>query len=536
MYLKSKNFSTDFLLREGISKIGRKSDCDLVLASDRVSKLHAEIRVAGNYVQVRDNNSHNGTLVNHRDISGQGWVNLDLGDKLQICEYAFRTSLELQPQVNDGTCFLDLRESQTNLSHSQSVSLASLSRNAVGNKQLIALMQITHTLRNALRIDEVLQKAATILLEIFPSVERVAIGSFESGEFVPKWWKLRHDDSHSVIRISRTLIQHVVQHCEAIISNDAQSDFADAESVRQLALRSVMCAPLVATDETVRGIIHLDATRSNCFTSHDLDVLAAVATQLSLAMNFAAMHEIALHDALIRRDVESAQAIQLQYLPSKPPEIPTFDVAGFYRAARHIGGDYYDYIALPDGRHAIVLGDVVGKGVPAALTMVRLATETRTSLEVCHTASGALLRLNRRLAPNFITMLIAIVDPQSGAIHLSNAGHELPLLRRADGSVEAIGQDLIRCPIGVLDAEEYAESTIVLDIGESITLFSDGFPDAESPDLSRFGKQRLTTVVGDSFQCSQNAVMHIVTEVDRFIDSQTQFDDMCLVQIRRTAV
>ena len=68
MYLKSKNFSTDFLLREGISKIGRKSDCDLVLASDRVSKLHAEIRVAGNYVQVRDNNSHNGTLVNHRDI------------------------------------------------------------------------------------------------------------------------------------------------------------------------------------------------------------------------------------------------------------------------------------------------------------------------------------------------------------------------------------------------------------------------------------------------------------------------------------
>lgn len=138
--------------------------------------------------------------------------------------------------------------------------------------------------------------------------------------------------------------------------------------------------------------------------------MAAVAIQLSLAVQFSRTHAAAVKDAVVRRDVECAKAIQLQYLPTAAPQISGFEVAGFYRAARHIGGDYYDYIPLPDGRWAIVLADVVGKGVPAALTMVRLATEIRTSLEACGSAAATLSRLNSRLSTHFITMLVAIVD------------------------------------------------------------------------------------------------------------------------------
>ncbi len=151
---------------------------------------------------------------------------------------------------------------------------------------------------------------------------------------------------------------------------------------------------------------------------------------------------VAVHDLELARDV------QLQYLPDATPSIQGYEIAGFYRAARAVGGDYYDFIPLANGRIALVLGDVCGKGAPAALTMVKLATETRAGAEICDSAAALVTRLNDRMRGHWITLVVIYVDPASHVFNIANAGHEYPLLRRANGYVEELTQDTGGTPLG----------------------------------------------------------------------------------------
>ncbi len=281
------------------------------------------------------------------------------------------------------------------------------------------------------------------------------------------------------------------------------------------------------------GLVHVDSATSGQFNEFDLELLAAVSTQISLAVNFWRLHSTAVADAIILRDVENARIVQQAYLPECAPQVQGYELSGYYRPARHIGGDYYDYVPLPDGRIALVVGDVVGKGVPAALTMIRLATETRSSIELCDTPADTLKRLNYRLSSSFVTIVIAILDPYNHTVSVSNAGHELPLLRRENREVEQVGANVIRCPISVLKDEEYVNTVIPLEPGDCLTLFSDGFPDAEAADGKRFGKVRIQKLLKQPQASAQAVVDTLVNDALRFIGGHPQFDDMCLVVIRR---
>jgi serine phosphatase RsbU (regulator of sigma subunit) len=257
--------------------------------------------------------------------------------------------------------------------------------------------------------------------------------------------------------------------------------------------------------------------------------------QLSLAINFSRLHAIAVEDAILRRDVEQARAVQQHFLPVSPPLIDGYELAGFYRAARHVGGDYIDYVPLENGRLAIVLGDVVGKGVPAALTMVQLATETRASLEVCETPSQVVTRLNRKLSNDFITLVVLVLDPATHMVTISNAGHESPLLRTSDGTVDAVGLDAAGFPLSVVEDHQYEELSIQLAPGDRLVIFSDGFPDAEHQASDRrFGTDEISRIFGEFDGAANEFIGHAVDQVDRFMDGGAQFDDMCMVCLRRT--
>lgn len=535
LYLQSTHLPADHQLSEGVTVVGRHPSCDVVLKSNVVSKRHLELLYENGQLWIRDTNSRNSSKLNDHDIADSGWVPMAVGDRVSICDIELSLVDQQSPDREDGSCIFDTdqRGSRVDRTHAISLSRAD-GRSDQGNQKLRAMLEITQTLQGVPDIEKVLQRAVQKLLEIFPTVDRAAIGFIEGQRFIPKWWQLKRGDSESVIRVSQTIVEHVLESSQAFISLDAQSDFSDAVSIRELNLRSLMCAPLIDSEGEVFGLIHVDTQAQQPFQPMDLEVLACVATQLSLAIGFAKSYHAVMEDALLRKDVEHARNVQREYLPSASPRIEGFDIAGFYRAARHVGGDYYDYIPLADGRLAVVLGDVVGKGVPAALTMVRLATETRASLEVCDSAAETLSRLNQRLSSSFITLLVAIIDPQTKLISVSNAGHELPLLRRLDGSVEQVGEDAIRCPLSVIEDEDYIETSLCLQPGESLTLFSDGFPDAESIDGTRFGKERLSHCIARESTSSREAVQDIVQEIDDFIGEHMQFDDMCLVHIHRT--
>lgn len=540
MQLRAHKLGKDFSLEERIMLIGRNPECAIVLESDAsaISRKHAEIRSANGKTEVRDLGSRNGTLLNGEKLPAHQWHAVSAYDRVQICDHNFLFIDERLPDQIHGSCVLVPGLANGWVADSSSISLSKLTsdnaENANRRRQLKALTKMTDALRGILRMQDVLARAAEILHDIFPDVDRSAIGFVDgSGAFTPRWWHLRHQDHRSEIRISQTVVKQVVDSADAMLSNDASESFFGADSVHSLALKSIMCAPLLNEEDRVVGIVYVDAQSVARFTSLDLEILAMVATQISLATSYSRLHEQAVQDRALVLDLARARDVQLQYLPSAPPDIPGYQVTCFYRAARQIGGDYYDFIRRNDGRYALIQADVEGKGAAAALTMVQLATETQAGVEVSPSPAELVTRLNRRMNTNWITFAAMYLDPESHRIELANAGHELPLLRHVDGSVEEL-TDIRGTPLSVLEGEVYQQESRQLLSGELLVLFSDGFPDAEQARTeTRFGKPRLIellagldTQAGDFSQLAARAV-------DEFREESEQFDDMCMLCVRR---
>ena len=538
MILRSHQLRKDFDLTPGRITIGRRADRDITLPQESVSGKHAEVEMEDGVARVRDT-SRNGTRLNGEQISEFIWTTLRPSDVIEICGVDFR----LLPSGTDpddlSSCVVDLNDSRAPFLDPGSKSISLSKSHLDGTKEyarLKTMLAITTSLRDLLQTDQVLERAVEMLFEIMPTIDRAAIGFLEdSGAFAPKWWRVREGDPDRVIQVSNTIVQYVASTSAAVASPDAIKDFEGAESIAASSMRSVMAAPLIDNNENVFGLIHVDASLPGVFTELDLEVLAAVAIQIGMAVTVSRLHTVALNDALLRRDVAQAREVQKEILPAGPPQVPGYDLTGFYRPAREIGGDYIDYVWLPDGNLAIVLGDVVGKGVPAALTMVRLVTETRACLEVSRTPAEIVTRLNDRFKNNFITFVILVLDPDSETITFCNAGQETPMYRRANGAVETIGFEESGCPIGVLEGETYTEVTIPFAPGESIVVFSDGFPDAHDEGENRFGAEPIGELLGE-FQGPASAfVEQIVARADEFMGDSLQFDDMAMICLRREA-
>src|SRR5690606_9654853 len=224
-------------------------------------------------------------------------------------------------------------------------------------------------------------KALDCLFRIFMQADRgfVAMRG-PSGELVPRWIKTRRENTGETVRLSRTIVNMVMQQKEAILSADAVLDdrFELSQSIADFRIRSMMCAPLLSIEGESLGVIQVDTLdQRKKFAPEDLEILVAVAAQAGIAINNAQLHEQALRQRAVQRDLELAHEVQRGFLPHGPPSIPGYTFFDYYQPANHVGGDYYDYISLPDGRIAIVVADVVGHGVAAALLMAKLSAETR---------------------------------------------------------------------------------------------------------------------------------------------------------------
>ena len=205
----------------------------------------------------------------------------------------------------------------------------------------------------------------------------------QTGRLVPKAIKHRRNDDAQTLRISRTIVGNVMTSKEAILSADAATDsrFDMSESIVDFHIRSMICAPLVASDGEALGVIQLDALdQRNRFRQDDLEMLVSVACQAAFAVENAQLHEAAMRDQAMKRELAVAHEVQRGFLPSAAPRIPEYDFFEFYEPASQLGGDYYDYVDLPGGRLAVVVADVSGKGISASLLMAKLSAETRYCL------------------------------------------------------------------------------------------------------------------------------------------------------------
>jgi PAS domain S-box-containing protein len=265
----------------------------------------------------------------------------------------------------------------------------------------------------------------------------------------------------------------------------------------------------------------------------DLEKRVAERTeQLKSAM--AKQQEEAQERQRIEQELRVARLIQQTLLPKTLPGLPGYDVAAYYQPAREVGGDFYDFLELEDGRLGLIVGDVSGKGVPAAIvmaitrTMLRAAYRLGSPGEILEQANNILYP---EIPPNmFVTCLVALLDIRTGRLHYANAGHDLPYLRRADGVSELRATGM---PLGLMPNMSYEQKEVTLKPGESILLYSDGLVEAHDPQREMFGFPRMQNFVG-AHPNAATLINSLLAELERFTGEEwEQEDDITLLTLQR---
>lgn len=514
--------------------IGRMPSCAINIGreSHDVSRKHAELSRVDSTWYLRDLNSRNRTSLNGQELIPERPYALRNRDQIRICSYYLEFLATGQDSSEDGS--VSVHDTPAGDAKS-SISLSHVSGPDDSTK-LSVLLNVTQSLKNALSLDAVLDDTLTALMRIFPKAQRAVIGFIDGDDFLPKWWKLRQSADDPEIRVSRTLIKQVADRQEAMLIESLKRVFPGTQSISNLPIESVMCAPLIDADQQVFGAFQIDSDAVNGFTHDDLVLMAAIAIQASLAISFARLHERALQQKVFEKDLELARDVQTEFLPKEPPVVPGYEFADYYEPARFIGGDYFDYVPLANGNLAVVVADVGGKGAPAALYMARMSMETRDCLSQTSDPAEAMSQLNRRLSSKFATFVMCVLDAQTHTLTVVNAGHRAPLRRNDDGTVEPLGESITMFPFSIDPDLEFESASYQLQPGESVSVFSDGFEDAHNAAIDEyFGIERIEAAVREGGNSADAIVSRLVKQVKNFSGDTLQIDDMCIVTIRRKA-
>jgi len=543
---------------------GRHPSCDVVLEDGSVSRQHAQIvQLHGSYY-VEDLRSRNGTQVNESDVTEPRLLND--GDIVRVCDFAysfaesgsstdlFKNDTQLRgPQDKarlSASSALETAELEADSQERSSIISSIDARSGSGVRlsvkpevKLRAIVEIGHLLHGVLDIDEVFPNILDALFRLYPQSDQVVIMMVDEPGGEPKVREFRNrkpgDDSFS---ISRTIVKRTLESGEAILSADASDDsrFVTSESLAGLQIRSMMCAPLISKNDERLGAIQITTFDLRArFDNDDLDLLVTIASQCTLAIENARLHQQLIKRRDMDRELEFAMQVQLGFLPHKRPKLDAYDFADYYEAAQHVGGDYFDYVALPDGRLAVTVADVAGKGVPAALLMARLYSAARYHLLTGATVADAMEGLNSEISVSglghrFITCALLVIDPAKHTVTMVSAGHLAPIRRDLDGNTESIEGDDTGLPLGIIPDQTFVEDTFELKPGDTWLLFTDGVTEAMTPSRELYGTKRLTDFVRTGpFEISE-LVKAIVADVGEFTEGSANSDDLCLVGFQRT--
>ena len=540
--------------------LGRSPECDVVLEVAAVSRRHVILSEEGGQFFVQDLGSRNGTYINGTRVGDR--APLKGGDQMLICDILFEFLNEeglasriggagpdassLLGPVSASSGEVAIEEDEESASASIMATLdvgggvaSSWNFSARPEAQLEAMVEISNNLGNTLSVKEILPKTLDSLFKIFVQADRgfVIMPPKPDAQLVPVAAKARREDDQISMRISRTIVRQAIEDKKAILSADAATDerFSQAQSIADFQIRSLIVAPMISSDGEPLGVIQIDTNNQRSrFTDLDLQILAGVASQAAIALDNARMYEDAIKQRALQRDLEVAHQMQHALLPSTSPEVGGYHFFEFYEAAHQVGGDYYDYVLLPNDRVAAVVGDVAGKGVSAAILMAKLSSDVRFWLASEPDAAKALGEINAAFSSHgwddrFVTMVVAVIDPHSHKLTLVNAGHMPPLLRASSGEVIEIGGEEAGLPLGVVDDYEYEAYERELQPGDFVTVFTDGFSEAMNSDRELFGMERLIEVVGDKSVGSHELGEFVLKNVRDFAGDYPQSDDMCLV-------
>jgi serine phosphatase RsbU (regulator of sigma subunit) len=293
----------------------------------------------------------------------------------------------------------------------------------------------------------------------------------------------------------------------------------------------------IRLDGRTIGALNLESDRLAAFQAHDIDVLSFFAEATAIAVEKAMLHERLVQAERMERRLEIAQQVQERLLPATPPGVPGHDLAGRCIPSARVGGDYFDYIPLSNGRLGVVVADVSGHDLPAALIMSAFRTLVRTCLRAGHELDEVARTLDRELpdctaGTAFVTALLAVLDPASGRLRYVNCGHPQPFHDRAVGASAWLdrGGPLL----GLLDHARFEIGEVDLARGDQVVIYTDGIVEARSPAGEWFGSDRLVELVTAHKRLpARDLVEHVILEARAFTGANDFEDDVTLVVLRR---
>jgi len=551
-----------FPLQEAVVRIGRTAGNEIPLDHHGISREHAVITHDETGYYITDLDSRNGSYINGRAFKEK--TKLTDGDLLRFCdielifcEHEHPSDHNLKP--SRGT--LRKRQNEMQVSRVTLMDVEPAEGYSVKAKITLSDKRPALTSANAAvklqamidigrnlgaDLDQALPQLVENLLKIFLQADcaYILLLDDQTQRLELKAFLHRNPNNQESFRISRSILEKVASTKSAVLSDDVADDsrFNPTDSILSYNICSIMAVPIMEHDQAeALGVIQVDArSRGQKFTHDDLDLLVALAYQVAVCYQNAKLHEIALMEKIMEREMNIAHTVQQGLLPQTQPEMAGYEFFDFYRPARYLGGDYYDYIALGDGRLVFALGDVSGKGVPASLLMAKLSAEVRGSLIIESAFSAVMQRLNRifcdpRWDNRFVTFFFGVLDPSTHEVCFHNAGHIPPILVSADGSAEMMGECNIGLPLGVLEETEYAESRFTMQKGQKLVVLSDGITDAMNAQGNYFSLNGvLKYLSGSPVDSVKGFGERLIGAVQSFSGRTAQTDDQSLVIVGRT--
>ncbi len=298
--------------------------------------------------------------------------------------------------------------------------------------------------------------------------------------------------------------------------------------------RNLICVPLASGSGEVVGVLQaMNKLGGGSFQADEIPLFEALAQQAAIALERGRLVQESIRRQVLESELNLASEIQSGFWPRRLPALPGFGLAGSSRPAAHVGGDYYDVIQLENGQVGLVVADVSGKGVPAALLMAALRSSLRTQLENHHAPAEAVSRVNNALVEDtptakFVTLFYGVLDPSSRRLTYVNAGHNPPLLLRKGGEMERL--EVGGAIVGFQQHLPYESGRVQLEAGDRLVLFSDGITEAGNEEDEMYGDDRLEALLRDHARDDAESLMKgILQEVAAFAGRAPQADDMTLL-------
>ena len=522
-------------LEQGVLVIGRGAEAGLRLPVASVSRRHAEIHREGDRIVIEDLGSRNGTRVNGRPVSG-GMV-LQAGDRIDIA------GIVLQVEGAHAVDMTQYNESAT-LVPEEEISWEEVraERQAKRDRQsrLFQILADAGELMTVRREPEEMYEPILDLVETALEPERSFILLLQEGQSEPVVVAKRIKGSRQgdSLALSRTMVARVLHHRTSFLTTDPVNDpdMDGAMSMISQSIRTAVAAPLFDNEEVI-GLLYADDTRAKRISRDELRAFTMLAHGIAVAITHSRYH--LMEEEKRRQDAQLATASEIldHILPSELPAVPGWELCASLEACYEVGGDLYDARFMPDGRLAFLVGDVTGKGLGAALLVAQVLSLARFMIGEGWDPAPLMTRLNREIFQTtdfvrFTTAFLGFLDPATGRVECVNAGHNPPVVIRADGRVETCATGSL--PVGVIEDTGYTVNELVMEPGDILAMFSDGIPETVDAADEEYGEDRFARVVAERrLGAMQEISDAVLTDLAVFRGEGEVGDDVTLVMLRR---